>query len=434
MKNGAALVKEDPTRVERGFLVGVYSKAEELNVVRELLQELGELTDTLGLETVGSELVRIREPNPRLLIGKGKAEEIARLAEEAGADVIIFDEFLSPSQQRNWEEMSNLAVIDRQEVILDIFASNARTSEATLQVQLAKANYDLPRLKRRWTHLHRQAGTTGGMGARGEGEQQLELDSRAVRRNIAKLQRQLDDVRQHREVQRARRMRKPFPVAAIVGYTNAGKSSLLNALTDAGVLVEDKLFATLDPTVRRLKLPGGQDILLTDTVGFIRKLPHTLIEAFKSTLEETVIADFIIEVADASTPGLDDRHDTTMDVLKQIGVAEKPTLMVLNKMDLVDDPVEVNRLRGRYPDSVFVSARRGDGLDDLARLMAGMLDAESREYSLFIPHSRHDIVSKVRLGCSIIDERHEADGVYLVVMAPRSQWSFVESWRRTEVV
>ena len=411
----------------KAFLVGIFSQPEEAATAEELVNELAELADTLEMEVVGSRVVRIREPNPKLLVGEGKAQEIVQLAENAGADVIIFDDFLTPSQQRNWEQLSSLAVIDRQEVILDIFAAHAKTNEATLQVQLAQANYSLPRLKRRWTHLNRQGGKAGGMGAKGEGEQQLEIDSRVIRNNIAKLKRQLEEVQQHRKIQRAKRLRKPVPVAAIVGYTNAGKSSLLNAMTHAGVLSVDKLFATLDPTVRRFKLPGGQDVLLADTVGFIRKLPHTLVEAFKSTLEETALADFIIEVCDAAAPGLDDRHSTTEDVLDEIGAGGKPIVMVLNKMDLITEPIEINRLKARYPDALFCSTVTGQGLDALAERIETFVDAESKIFSIVIPHDRYGLVTKIRANCSIISEQYDNDGVHLSIKAPKSQWTFLET-------
>ena len=411
----------------KAFLIGIFSQPEEAAAAEELVNELAELADTLEMEVVGSRIVRIREPNPKLLIGEGKAQEIVQLAENAEADVIVFDDFLTPSQQRNWEQLSSLAVIDRQEVILDIFAAHAKTNEATLQVQLAQANYSLPRLKRRWTHLNRQGGKAGGMGAKGEGEQQLEIDSRVIRNNIAKLKRQLEDVQQHRKIQRAKRLRKPVPVAAIVGYTNAGKSSLLNAMTHAGVLSENKLFATLDPTVRRYRLPGGQDVLLADTVGFIRKLPHTLVEAFKSTLEETALADFIIEVCDASATGLDDRHETTLNVLDEIGAGDKPIVMVLNKMDLVTEPIEINRLKTRYPDAVFASTVTGLGLDEIAERVEMFVDAESKIFSLVIPHDRYGCITQIRANCSIISEEYDNDGVHLSVKAPKSQWSYLQS-------
>ena len=398
----------------KAFLVGIFSQPEEAAAAEELVNELAELADTLEMEVVGSRVVRIREPNPKLLVGEGKAQEIVQLAENAEADVIVFDDFLTPSQQRNWEQLSSLAVIDRQEVILDIFAAHAKTNEATLQVQLAQANYSLPRL-------------AGGMGAKGEGEQQLEIDSRVIRNNIAKLKRQLEDVQQHRKIQRAKRLRKPVPVAAIVGYTNAGKSSLLNAMTHAGVLSENKLFATLDPTVRRYRLPGGQDVLLADTVGFIRKLPHTLVEAFKSTLEETALADFIIEVCDASAAGLDDRHETTLNVLDEIGAGDKPIVMVLNKMDLVMEPIEINRLKARYPDAVYASTVTGMGLDEIAERVETFVDAESKVFSLVIPHDRYACITQIRANCSIISEQYDNDGVHLSVKAPKSQWSYLQS-------
>jgi len=411
----------------KAFLVGIFSQPEEAETATELVNELAELADTLEMEVVGSRVVRIREPSPKLLVGEGKAQEIVQSAENAEADVIVFDDFLTPSQQRNWEQLSSLAVIDRQEVILDIFAAHAKTNEATLQVQLAQANYSLPRLKRRWTHLNRQGGKAGGMGAKGEGEQQLEIDSRVIRNNIAKLKRQLEGVQQHRKIQRAKRLRKPVPVAAIVGYTNAGKSSLLNAMTHAGVLSENKLFATLDPTVRRFRLPGGQDILLADTVGFIRKLPHTLVEAFKSTLEETALADFIIEVCDAAAPGLDDRHETTLNVLDEIGAGDKPIVMVLNKMDLITEPIEINRLKTRYPDAVFASTVTEQGLDELAERVEAFVDAESKIFSLVIPHDRYACITQIRANCSIIGEQYDNDGVHLTVKAPKSQWSFLQT-------
>lgn len=415
---------------KKAFLIGTHGLETTPELAAEMLDELAELTDTLGLELVGRQLVRIREPMPKLLLGEGKAKELARLAEEAGADVIIFDDFLTPSQQRNWETLSGLAVIDRQEVILNIFAVHARTNEARLQIQLAQANYSLPRLKRKWAHFSRQGGFGGGgaHGAKGEGEQQLELDSRLVRMQIAKLRAQLEDVTRRRSVQRARRLRKPVPVAAIVGYTNAGKSSLLNALTGAQVLAEDKLFATLDPTVRRLTLPGGQDILLADTVGFIRKLPTTLIEAFKSTLEETALADYVIEVADATAPALDEHHKTTSDTLTQIGAGRKPTLLVLNKADLIQDPIARRRLLLRYPDALLVSARQRDGLDTLVRHLNELVSADAEEATLLIPHSRQDLLRAIREGCSILDEDYGDAGVRLHVKAPRPMHDLIANW------
>lgn len=423
-------LQDNTPEPKRAFLIGTFTPDADPGEAQELLHELEELVDTLGLVNVGSQLVKYREPNSRLLLGEGKAQELAHMAEDAEADVIVFDDFLTPSQQRNWESLSKLAVIDRQEVILDIFAEHARTNEARLQIQLAQANYSLPRLKRKWAHFSRQGGMggAGGHGAKGEGEQQLELDSRIVRARIAKLKNQLAEVSTRRSIQRSKRLRKPVPVTAIVGYTNAGKSSLLNALTNAGVLSENKLFATLDPTVRRLTLPGGQDILLADTVGFIRKLPTTLIEAFKSTLEETALADYVVEVLDASSPALQEHHKTTVDTLEQIGAGLKPTITILNKTDLIEDRFELQRIIRSCPDAIPVSVKTGAGLEELAQRLAELLDGTSSEHTLLIPHDRYDILAKVRNACSILSEEYQNNGVLLTVKAPKSALQLLENW------
>lgn len=419
---------EEGAKVECAFLVGLETYHTPAELCQELLDELAELADTLGLTVAGQCVVKLREQNSRLLIGEGKAQEIIELASQAGADVIIFDETLTPAQQRNWEQLSNLAVIDRQEVILDIFASHAHTREAVLQVALAKANYSLPRLKRRWTHLSRQRGMAGGMGMRGEGEQQLEVDSRLVRTQIARLKTQLATVRRHRQVQRQQRLRKPMPVAAIVGYTNAGKSSLLNALTEAGVHTANQLFATLDPTIRRFTLPGGQDILLTDTVGFIRRLPHLLVEAFHSTLEETAVADFIVEVLDATSDSMEEHHRTTMQVLEEIGAKVKSCITVLNKIDLVTDSVQRRRLERLFPEAIMVSAKTGFGLEELGIRLESFAEAESSRFQLLVPHNRQDAIVNIRRSCTIDRESYESEGVLLTVRAPKAAHRFVEEW------
>ncbi|NMA42306.1 MAG: GTPase HflX [Oligosphaeraceae bacterium] len=419
----------DLTRLPVAFLVGVQTQETSADEAQDLLAELAELTDTLGLPQAGSCLARLREINPALLLGSGKAKEIIEQAKSVDADLIIIDEMLSPVQQRNWEELSELAVIDRQEVILDIFAARAQTNEARLQVALAKANYDLPRLTRKWTHLHRQRGMTGGMGGRAEGEQQLELDQRQLRDRIAKLGRQLEQVRRQRDVQRSKRLREPVPVAAIVGYTNAGKSSLLNKLTEADVLVENKLFATLDPTLRRLQLPGGLNLLLGDTVGFIRKLPHLLVEAFKSTLEETRLADYIIEVLDASGGDkLPAFHQTTQNVLKEIGAGLKPNITVLNKIDLVPDKLHRQRLMRKFPDAIMVSAKTGEGLPELLEKLVEQSTAVMREMRLLVPHDRYDIMKTIRNRCSIDQEKYNELGVELILRAPESCQEMLEEF------
>jgi GTP-binding protein HflX len=427
-ESGVFTVKEDPKKVERAFLVGVQFPDQPEDEAALLLAELAELSDTLGVGVVGSMLTRIRKPQSRYLVGEGKAEEILTAALEAEADVIIFDDYLTPSQQRNWEAMGDLAVIDRQEVILDIFAQRAHTSEAALQVELARANYTLPRLRRRWTHLNRQRGAAGGLGGRGEGEQQIEVDSRMVRRRIARLKTQLKEVRQHRQTQRAKRLRRPVPVAAIVGYTNAGKSSLLNTMTDAAVLAEDKLFATLDPTVRRVQLPSNQPLLLADTVGFIRKLPHLLVEAFKSTLEETALADLLIEVVDATSQAIEDEQKTTREVLAELGADDKTMITVFNKIDLVTDPLVLRRLRNAHPDALFVSARTGEGLDLLAERLADAISGHLRQISLLIPHSRYDIVARLHQAGGVAAERYEDEGIHVTATVPPDLRAVVEPY------
>src|SRR5882724_9645259 len=349
-------------KLERALLVGVQTQKMAPGEGAELLAELKELVENLRIQVVRTVLVNLRVPTPATLLGSGKTEELIALAKEDNADIIVFDEALSPAQQRNWEKISELAVIDRQEVILEVFADRAHTREAVLQVALARMQYSLPRLTRAWTHLSRQRGK-GAMG--GEGETQLEQDRRIVNDRIVHLREELASVVQQRDVQRRRRLRVPVPTSAIVGYTNAGKSSLLNTLTGAHVLAEDKLFATLDPTTRQLSLRGNQKLLVTDTVGFIRRLPHGLVEAFKATLEEVVVADFLIHVIDVTNPNFEQHHATTLAVLAELGAGGQTLLTVFNKNDLADAAMRRRALH-LAPDALFVSARTGAGLPALA--------------------------------------------------------------------
>ncbi|MFA7231970.1 MAG: GTPase HflX, partial [Victivallaceae bacterium] len=299
--------KDNRKLVERAILVGVHDTQTTPSEAREHLEELEELVTNLNIGIIDRLLVNLKTPQSQYYVGSGKAQEIFDLIEELNADCLIFDGELSPSQQRNWERFTKICVIDRQEVILDIFAERASTRESVLQVELARMQYYVPRLTRAWTHLSRQKG--GNKGTRGEGEKQIEADRRLVKDRIKFLQLELQEVRKQRDTQRKNRDRNEIPHAAIVGYTNAGKSSLLNKLSGANVLVEDKLFATLDPTTRKILLPSKQPLLLTDTVGFVRKLPHNLVEAFKSTLEEAVLADFLILVLDISSPYVEEHWE-----------------------------------------------------------------------------------------------------------------------------
>jgi GTP-binding protein HflX len=409
---------ETAGKPEQAFLVGIQRAGTLPETSRELLAELEELCRTLGVSVVGSTMVRLRSPHPRLLVGSGKANEIIAEARALEANVLVFDDPLSPSQQRNWEELADLAVIDRQEVILDIFAERAETREAALQVALARATYALPRLQRRWTHLHRQRGAAGGQGMRGEGEQQLELDSRMVRTQITRLKEQIEEVKQRRQVQRSQRLKRPLPVAAIVGYTNAGKSSLLNALTGTDVFVENKLFATLDATVRRLVLANHQELLVVDTVGFIRKLPHMLVDAFKSTLEETLMADVLIEVIDVTSEQIEEHRRTTRTVLTEIGAGDKPVIAALNKIDCVTDELARRRLLRAWPDAIPISALTGEGLAQLTETLARALDSTLKEQLLRVPHSRFDLVALLRRRSAVISETYEDDGICLRARVP----------------
>jgi len=411
---------ETKSKLERAFLVGVQTADMPEGEAEELLAELTELVENLRLTVVRSTLVRLRTPTPAFLLGSGKAGELAELAKADGADVIIFDAALSPGQQRNWEKMSGLAVIDRQEVILEVFADRAHTREAVLQVALARMEYSLPRLTRAWTHLSRQRGK-GSMG--GEGETQLEQDRRLVRDRIAHLKEELRDVVQQRDVQRRRRQRVPVPTCAIVGYTNAGKSSLLNTLTGAHVLAEDKLFATLDPTTRQLLLPGNQKLLVTDTVGFIRRLPHGLVEAFKATLEEVVVADFLIHVLDVTSPHFEKHRATTLEVLGELGAAGKPTLTVFNKSDLATE-AEIRAARQLAPDALFISAKTGAGLDVLLDRARELTSLEHGSVEVFVPHDRYDVIARFHALGHIQEQEHGDAGVRIKGRFPAAQAGF----------
>lgn len=420
-------VREKPKLVERALLVGIQRPEMARDEARDLLRELSELVETLDIPVIETRVVNLREPQPHFLVGAGKAQELLDLVKQKNLDVIVFDDDLSPAQQRNWEKESGVCVIDRQEVILDIFAQRAHTREAILQVGLARMVYSLPRLKRAWTHLSRQRGG-GGTVVRGQGETQLESDRRLVQDRISRLKKELLSVVKQRDVQRKRRLRRAVPTTAIVGYTNAGKSSLLNCLTGATVLAEDKLFATLDPTTRQLGLPGGQKILLTDTVGFVRRLPHNLIDAFRATLEEAVVSDFLIHVVDLSNPEAESHHATTLEVLKELGADTKRIITVFNKVDCPIDLDQLQTLRLVHPNSCFVSARTGQGIESLIERIEEMISDELHAMNLLIPHSRYDLISRLhRIGC-VRNQTTKDEGVLIQGHVPPDLFDEVQEF------
>lgn len=417
----------DPNRCERAYLVGVQTTAMPDGEGQELLGELTELVENLQIGVVSSELINLRAPNPATLIGSGRTEQIIAQAKGLDCDLIVIDESLSPAQQRNWEELSGLAVIDREEVILDIFADRAHTREAVLQVALARMEYSLPRLSRAWTHLSRQRGK-GNLG--GEGETQLEQDRRLVRDRIKRLKSELETVQKQRGVQRNKRLRVPVPTSSVVGYTNAGKSSLVNALTGSSVLAQDKLFATLDPTTRQLILRGNQKLLVTDTVGFIRRLPHRLVEAFKATLEETVVADFLIHVLDVTNPHVDHHHATTLGVLAELGAAEKTIITVFNKIDAAT-PSDLQRARHLAPDALFISAHTGEGIPQLEERCLELIADAFGGTELLVPHDRYDVVAKLHALGHIQEQEHRDDGIFIRGRIPPAQTGYFEPFRLT---
>ena len=409
---------------KRAFLVGIRDNVVSEEEAQSLTRELSELARTLGLQIVDQELVRIRESHPRYGIGKGKAEEIARRVAEQPVDCLIFDTDLSPSQQRNWEELCGVSAIDRQELIIQIFASRAQTKEAELQVELARLKHRLPRLSHTELDLSQQRG--GRYSTRGAGEKKLELDRRAILRRIHQLEKEIEAIRQHRATQRKRRDRVPIPSCVLVGYTNAGKSSLLNALTNARVLVEDKLFATLDPTTRRIELRRGRPLLLTDTVGFIRRLPHHLVDAFQATLEEAARADLLLVVLDASDPERDRHYHTTLEVLSQLGAHDIPRLVVLNKIDLLENQRERQELQQQYGEAIAVSAQTGEGLEDLLSRIEELLGGSLCEVR--IPVNRYDLVARLHQEGCILEEHHEENTIFLRVRIDKRTAGQLRDW------
>src|SRR5690606_9808904 len=381
----------------------------------ESLDELSALIETAGAEEVARVVQKRRAPDPPTFVGKGKAEELREIAEATDCDTVVFDNELTPAQQRNLEKLLRRTAIDRTAVILDIFAQNAHSQEGKAQVELALHKYRLPRIRGKGAALSQQAGgmSAGGgarIGTRGPGETQLEVDRRRITRRIHKLEAELRELEKHRATQRKAQLRSRIQRVAIVGYTNAGKSTLLNRLTDAGVLVEDRLFATLDATTRRLRLPGGETVLVTDTVGFIRKLPHELVEAFRSTLDVTVDADLLVHVVDASAPDPEGNIRAVRDVLTEIGAGDVPELLVFNKRDLA--PEAADRLVDVWEGSVAVSAATGEGIDRLLRAVSDRLRSLTTVVELLIPFDRGDVLAAVYRAGEVLRESPGEGGMH----------------------
>jgi len=430
-------IREKPEAVERALLVRFYFDPREATEAESLLEELGELVKTLGIEVVESVLPRCREMHKKFLCGTGKAAEIAELARAHECDVIVIDNGLAPSQQREWEKLADLCVIDREEVILDIFNKRAQTKEARLQVELARMQYALPRLARMWGHLDREGGGAGGQGgggaARGMGEQQIEVDRRLANMSIDRCKRELETIRKQRKTQRKEREKLETPHAAIVGYTNAGKSSLLNRLSGADVMAKDMLFATLDTTTRRIALPDGQALLITDTVGFVRNLPHRLVEAFKATLEEAVLATFLIHVLDATAPEIERFHDTTLEVLKELGAEDKQVITVLNKIDLVTDPAARVALEWKFPEVLPISAITGQGMDALLKACAVVLADRVRCMDYRIPQLRADLVGLLHREAKVLSTDYDGDDILVRAVVPATIAGRLEAFANAPV-
>jgi GTP-binding protein HflX len=402
------------------------SSSDEQWPAEESLAELAQLARTAGIQVVGQLTQRLERPNPATFIGSGKVEELADLADETVADVVIFDDELSPRHGRELESAlgEGIKVLDRTALILDIFAQHAHTREGVLQVELAQYEYRLPRLTRAWAHLARQAGgraggATGGVGVRGPGETQLETDRRVIRRRIAQLKEELEKVRAHRGRYRARRRREAIPVVSIVGYTNAGKSTLLNALADADVLVEDKLFATLDPTTRRVELPAGGAALFTDTVGFIQKLPTQLVAAFRATLEEVKEGDLLVHVLDATHPQVMRQAQAVHETLEEIGAVGKPVVSALNKIDRLPAPDAVAPLLGKFVNSVPISALTGEGLELLLARVESALEDQMAWVDVHIPYELGELVNLFHRRGLVEREEHTGEGTRIAGRIPR---------------
>jgi len=401
---------------ERAVLVTVERIGKEVWQLVDRVEELNRLAESSGVEVITNEVARRKDLTPNYLIGKGKVEEIAEIVEDSEADVVIFSNDLSASQQNNLENIVKVKVIDRTQLILDIFAKRATSNEGKVQVELAQLMYLLPRLSRMWLHFQKQR---GGIGTRGPGEQQLEVDRRRVRERISKLKQRLDEITKQRELRRRQRERFSMMTMALVGYTNSGKSSLFNLLTEAKVTAKNQLFSTLDPTVRKRVLSNKQVVLFSDTVGFLHELPHHLIESFKATLEEVVDADILIHVLDMSDSRIEEQIGAVKDVLKDLGVDEKPMITVLNKSDKIGNNLEIERIKRHFTDPVVTSALDGSGVEELETVVIEHIQKDMEDVEITVPHKYFAFAKMIQENGSIKEQEYTEEGLFIKARIPK---------------
>ena len=414
-KDIAILWPQLSDKKEKAVLIGLQLPKRIKEDIEASLEELKQLTLTAGAEVAHIEITKSISPNPAYYIGSGKASEIAELCKTEELNLVVFDDDLTPAQVKNLQTLFGIKVIDRTELILDIFAIHAHSREGKIQVELAQLQYMLPRLVKAWTHLSRQ---WGGVGARGPGERQLEVDRRRIRAQITKLKKDLKLVGSHRNLQRKHRERIGIPLVSFIGYTNAGKTSLFNRITKSNLAVENKLFTTLDPKLKNVLLPNSQNVLFSDTVGFINKLPHHLVESFKATLEEVREADLLLHVMDGSVPGLEKRYDVAMNILEELGVINKIVVTVINKIDLIENDSVIGRLSRKFNVNLAISAKNGIGIEDLLNTIQQKLGSLRRRIKIFIPNTEQRLVTRIYNAGHVLKTNYTHEGVEITAELP----------------